>query len=181
MDWDIQKKGYVGLKVDKTTMGGLITTNNIGTYINSVASFRAVSPNAVGSSISAYYSNATTLTAEGSSSSSGGSYPSDYSDYINISPMVGTIYTGSQLFGTLNASASGSKDSYSTSGSRVYQTTAKATATFSGAFSASAKYLCTTANAVKFRAFVSQGTTSNIGTASVVDNSSTKSIFTRIE
>ena len=30
LDWNIQKKGYVGLKVDKTTMGGLITTDNIG-------------------------------------------------------------------------------------------------------------------------------------------------------
>ena len=30
LDWNIQKKGYVGLKVDNTTMGGLITTDNIG-------------------------------------------------------------------------------------------------------------------------------------------------------
>lgn len=157
------------------TMGWVVT------YVNSRAGFRAVSPSAVSSSISAYYSNANTLTAEGSSSSSHDSYPSDYSDYIDISPTVGTIYTGSQLFGTLNASASGSKDSYTESGSTVYQTTAKATANFSGAFSSSAKYLCTTANAVKFRAFVSEGTTSDMGTATVVDNSSTKSIFTRIE
>lgn len=33
LDWDVQKKGYVGLKVDNTVMGGLITTNNISSYI----------------------------------------------------------------------------------------------------------------------------------------------------
>lgn len=153
----------------------IATTAWVRNYVNSV-----VGSGSVGASISAYYSNATTLTAEGNSSSSGGSYPSDYSDYINISPTVGTIYTGSQLFGTVNASASGSKYSYTASGV-IYQTTAKATANFSGAFSSSAKYLCTTANAVRFRAFVSKGTNSNIGTASVVDNSSAKSIFIRVE
>ena len=30
LDWDQQVKGYVGLKVDNTVFGGLITTNNIG-------------------------------------------------------------------------------------------------------------------------------------------------------
>lgn len=30
LDWDVQKESYVGLKVDNTVMGGLITTNNIG-------------------------------------------------------------------------------------------------------------------------------------------------------
>ena len=88
---------------------------------------------------------------------------------------MGTIYTGSQLFSTLNASASGSISSH------VYQTYSKATANFSGVFSASAKYLCTTANAVKFRAFVSQGTSSAMGSPSVVDNSSAKSIFIRVQ
>ena len=199
LDWDQQVKGYVGLKVDNTVMGGLITTKNIGSqaansatysttpattdnstriattawvrnYVNSVAG-----SNTVGSSISAYYSNATTLTATKSSAIGSGSFPAVYSDYINIAPTVGTIYTGSQLFSSFTPTASGTKSSH------VYQTTASAKATFSGAFSSSAKYLCTTANAVKFRAFVSQGTTSDIGTASVVDNSSTKSIFMRIE
>ena len=33
LDWDIQVKGYVGLKVDLTNMGGLITTKNIGNVI----------------------------------------------------------------------------------------------------------------------------------------------------
>ena len=154
----------------------IATTAWVRTYVNSV-----VGSGSVGASISAYYSNATTITAEGNASTSGGYYPSDYSDYINISPTVGTIYTGSQLFGTLNASASGSKYSYSNSGTTIYHTTAKATANFSGAFSSSAKYLCTTANAVKFRAYVSQGTSDTMGYPSVVDNSSTKSIFTRIE
>lgn len=153
----------------------IATTAWVRTYVNSV-----VGSGSVGASISAYYSNATTQTAEGNSTASGGSYPSDYSDYINISPTVGTIYTGSQLFGTLNASASGSTNSYSP-GSTVYHTTAKATANFSGAFSASAKYLCTTANAVKFRAYVSQGTPSSMGSPSVVDNSSAKSIFIRVQ
>lgn len=153
----------------------IATTAWVRTYVNSV-----VGSGSVGASISAYYSNATTLTAEGNSSSSGGGYPPDYSNYINIAPTVGTIYTGSQLFSTLNASASGSTNSYSP-GSTVYHTTAKATANFSGAFSASAKYLCTTANAVKFRAYVSQGTPSSMGSPSVVDNSSAKSIFIRVQ
>lgn len=206
LDWDTQVTGYVGLKVDNTVMGGLITTKNIGsqsansatyattqattdnstkiattawvrTYVNSV-----VGSSAVGSSISAYYSNATTLTAEGDSSTLGVSYPSDYSNYINISPTVGTIYTGSQLFSSFTPTASGTINKGSTGPNTVlYYTTAKATANFSGAFSASAKYLCTTANAVRFRAYVSQGTSSAMGSPSVVDNSSAKSIFIRVQ
>lgn len=154
----------------------IATTAWVRNYVNSVAG-----SGSIGASISAYYSNATTLTAAGNPSASGGYYPSDYSDYINISPTVGTIYTGSQLFSTLNASASGSEYSYGTSSGLIYQTTAKATATFSGAFSASAKYLCTTANAVRFRAYVSQGTSGSMGSPSVVDNSSAKSIFIRVQ
>lgn len=180
------------------TWGGknIATTEWVINYVNSVGR----------SSISAKYSNATTLTAEGSSSSSVGSsiaayystnaivtaigsntsntsvYPADFSNYIDISPKVGTIYTGSQLFSSLTPTASGTiKKDYTSSGTPIYYTTATATATFSGAFSSSAKYLCTTANAVRFRALVSQGTTSDIGTASVSDNSSARSIFTRIE
>ena len=156
----------------------IATTAWVRTYVNSV-----VGSGSVGVSISAYYSNATTLTAEGSSSSSGGPYPSDYSDYINISPTVGTIYTGSQLFSSFTPTASGTifRPPVGSGGTAPYLTTAKATATFSGAFSASAKYLCTTANAVKFRAYVSQGTSSAMGSPSVVDNSSSKSIFIRVQ
>ena len=140
----------------------------------------------VGTTITAYYSNATTVTATGGNSINSGSgtgvYPFAYSDYINIAPTVGTIYTGSQLFSSFTPTASGTIDKNSTGpSSSLYQTNAKATATFSGAFSASAKYLCTTANAVKFRAYVSQGTSNAMGTASVVNNSSTKSIFIRVQ
>lgn len=35
LEWDSQVKGYVGLKVDNTTMGGIITTKDIG-YQNAV-------------------------------------------------------------------------------------------------------------------------------------------------
>lgn len=155
----------------------IATTAWVRTYVNSV-----VGSGSVGASISAYYSNATTLTAEGSETSNNGVYPADYSDYINIAPTVGTIYTGSQLFSSFTPTASGSINKVSTGPSTsLYHTTAKATATFSGAFSASAKYLCTTANAVRFRAYVSQGTSSAMGAASVVDNSSAKSIFLRVQ
>jgi hypothetical protein len=206
LDWNIQVKDYVGLKVDNTVMGGLITTKNIGsqaansatyattqatsdnstkiattawvrTYVNSV-----VGSGSVGASISAYYSTATTVTATGGVTGSGGAYPADYSDYINISPTVGTIYTGSQLFSSFTPTASGTINKVTAgSSSVVYQTTASAKATFSGAFTSSAKYLCTTANAVKFRAYVAQGTPSAMGSASVVDQSSSKSIFMRIQ
>lgn len=206
LDWNNQLTSYVGLKVDNTTMGGLITTKNIGsqtaksatysttpastdnstriattawvrTYVNSV-----VGSGSVGASISAYYSNTTTVTATGSTTGSGGVYPADYSDYINIAPTVGTIYTGSQLFSSFTPTASGTINKVTTGPSSVvYQTTASAKATFSGAFSASAKYLCTTANAVKFRAYVSQGSSSAMGSPSVVNQSSSKSIFLRIQ
>lgn len=165
----------------------IATTAWVRTYVNSVVGSRSVGlmsagPSSEGASILAYYSNATTLTAEGHSSQSIGQYPADYSDYINIAPTVGTIYTGSQLFSSFTPTASGTINKESTEPSTaLYHTTAKATATFSGAFSASAKYLCTTANAVRFRAYVPQGTDSGSAAASVVDNSSAKSIFTRIE
>lgn len=155
----------------------IATTAWVRTYVNSV-----VGSGSVGASISAYYSNATTLTAEGNSSTAGDYYPSDYSNYINIAPTVGTIYTGSQLFSSFTPTASGTINKNSTGpSSYLYHTTAKATATFSGTFSASAKYLCTTANAVNFRAFVSKGTSSGMGSPSVADNSSTKSIFIRVQ
>jgi hypothetical protein len=206
LDWDHQVKSYVGLKVDNTVMGGLITTKNIGsqaansatysttqattdnstkiattawvrTYVNSV-----VGSGSVGASISAYYSNATTVTATGGTTGNTGLYPADYSDYINISPTVGTIYTGSQLFSSFTPTASGTINKVTTGPSSVvYQTTASAKATFSGAFTSSAKYLCTTANTVKFRAYVAQGTPAAMGSASVVDQSSSKSIFMRVQ
>lgn len=154
----------------------IATTAWVRTYVNSV-----VGSGSVGASISAYYSNATTKTAEGSVTGNSGVYPADYSDYINIAPTVGTIYTGSQLFSSFTPTASGTIQKVTPSGSPIYQTSAKATATFSGAFSASAKYLCTTANAVKFRAYVAQGTPSTMGAASVVDQSSSKSIFLRVQ
>lgn len=206
LDWDTQVDNYVGLKVDKTLMGGLITTKNIGsqaansatyattqattdnstriattawvrTYVNSV-----VGSGTVGASISAYYSTATTVTATGGTTGHPGFYPADYSDYVNIAPTVGTIYTGSQLFSSFTPTASGTINKVTQgSSSVIYQTTASAKATFSGAFSSSAKYLCTTANAVKFRAYVAQGTPTAMGSASVVDQSSSKSIFIRVQ
>ena len=148
----------------------IATTAWVRNYVDSVAG-----SGSVGASISAYYSNATTLTAAGSSGIGTGLFPDVYSDYIHIAPTVGTIYTGSQLFSSFTPTASG------TISSNVYQTYAKATANFSGAFSPSAKYLCTTANAVRFRAYVSQGTNSSMGSPSVVDNSSAKSIFIRVQ
>lgn len=165
----------------------IATTAWVRTYVNSVVGSRSVGlmsagPSSEGASILAYYSNATTLTAEGHSSQSIGQYPADYSDYINIAPTVGTIYTGSQLFSSFTPTASGTINKESTEpNTALYHTTAKATATFSGAFSASAKYLCTTANAVRFGAYVSKGTSSSMGSPSVVDNSSAKSIFIRVQ
>lgn len=206
LDWGKQVTGYVGLKVDNTTMGGLITTNNIGsqsvnsatysttpattdnstkiattawvrTYVNSV-----VGSSAMSSSVSAYYSTDAIVTAIGTDTSNTSVYPADWSNYIDISPKVGTIYTGSQLFSSLTPTASGTiKKGYLSSGAPIYYTTAKATATFSGAFEASAKYLCTTANAVKFRVYVDLGTSGSMGAASIVDQSISKSIFIRVQ
>lgn len=153
----------------------IATTAWVRTYVNSV-----VGSGSIGASISAYYSNATTLTAEGSTADRNPIYPAVYSDYINIAPTVGTIYTGSQLFSSFTPTASGTIQG-PTSSVALFKTTAKATANFSGAFSPSSKYLCTTANAVKFRAYVSQGTSSAMGSPSVVDNSSAKSIFIRVQ
>ena len=204
LDWNKQVTGYVGLKVDNTTMGGLITTNNIGsqaansatyattqattdnstriattawvrTYVNSVAG-----SNTVGSSVSAYWSNSSSVTATGSSSS-GGLYPSCYSEYITKTPTVGTVYSGAQLYTVLNTYASAKPSTTGGQGSTIYVTTTTAQATFSSPISATGKYLCTTANTVKFRAYTSTGSSSSVGTSSVVDNSSTKSIFIRIE
>ncbi len=84
------------------------------------------------------------------------------------------LFQAATLRGTINKQSTGPS-------TVLYKTTAKATATFSGAFSASAKYLCTTANAVRFRAYVSQGSSTAMGSPSVVDNSSSKSIFIRVQ
>lgn len=149
----------------------IATTAWVRTYVDSVAG-----SNTVGSSVSAYWSNSSNVTATGQASSSG-YYPECYSDYITKTPTVGTIYSGAQLYTVLNtyASATGSLNN------NIYVTNNTAQATFSNPISATGKYLCTTANTVKFRAYVTAGSSSSLGTASVVNNSSTKSIFIRIE
>lgn len=204
LDWDKQVTGYVGLKVDNTTMGGLITTNNIGsqaansatyattqattdnstriattawvrTYVNSVAG-----SNTIGSSVSAYWSNSSNVTATGSSSS-GGYYPACYSDYVNKTPTVGTIYSGAQLYTEYGTSASATGTLQSLGQYSTHITTTTAQVTFRNPISATGKYLCTTANTVKFRAYTTQGSTSTVGASSIVDYTITKSIFIRIE
>lgn len=200
LDWDRQVKSYVGLKVDNTTMGGLITTKNIGsqtaksatysttpatndnstriattawvrTYVNSVAG-----SNTVGSSVSAYWSNSSNVTATGQAST-GGYYPACYSEYITKTPVVGTVYSGAQLYTVLNAYASAT----ASMNNSIYVTNTKAQATFSNPISPTGKYLCTTANTVKFRAYTASGSASSVGASSVVNNSSAKSIFLRIQ
>jgi hypothetical protein len=202
LDWDTQVKGYVGLKVDNTVMGGLITTKNIGsqaansatyattqattdnstkiattawvrTYVDSVAG-----TNTVGSSVSAYWSNSSNVTATGQASS-GGYYPECYSEYVSKTPVVGTIYSGAQLYTVLNTYASATGYKNNTTG--IYVTDNKAQATLSNPLSSTAKYLCTTANTFSFRAYTASGNTSSVGTSSVVNATLTKSIFIRVQ
>ena len=207
LDWSQQLKGYVGLKVDNTVMGGLITTNNIGsqsvssasysttpattdnstriattawvrTYVNSVA---GSGNNTLGSSVSAYWSNISNVTATRtvSSTSSAGYYPACYSDYINLTPVVGTIYSGAQLYTVLNASASARGEKKPQGQYIECTTTVIAEASFSNPINSAGKYLCTTANSVRFTAY-GKGSDSG-GSASVEDNTSTKSIFIRVQ
>ena len=207
LDWSQQLKGYVGLKVDNTVMGGLITTNNIGsqsvssasysttpattdnsnriattawvrTYVNSVA---GSGNNTLGSSVSAYWSNISNVTAirTVSSTSSAGYYPACYSDYINLTPVVGTIYSGAQLYTVLNASASARGEKKPQGQYIECTTTVIAEASFSNPINSAGKYLCTTANSVRFTAY-GKGSDSG-GSASVEDNTSTKSIFIRVQ
>lgn len=153
----------------------IATTAWVRTYVNSVAG-----TNTVGSSVSAYWSNSSNVTATGQSSG-GGYYPECYSDYITKTPTVGTIYSGAQLYTVLNTYASAKASTTGSSSSPIYVTNTTAQATFSSPINPSGKYLCTTANTVKFRAYTASGSASAVGTSSVVNNSSTKSIFIRVE
>jgi hypothetical protein len=150
----------------------IATTAWVRSYVDSVAG-----NNTVGSSVSAYWSNSSLVTATGQSSS-GGYYPECYSEYVSKTPVVGTIYSGAQLYTVLNtyASATGSLNNNS-----IYVTNNKAQATLSNPLSSTAKYLCTTANTFSFRAYTASGNTSSVGTSSVVNATLTKSIFIRVE
>lgn len=156
------------------TWGGqdIATTAWVRTYVNSVAG-----NNTVGSSVSAYWSNSSNVTATGQSSS-GGYYPECYSDYITKTPTVGTIYSGAQLYTVLNTYASATASTTGQDGS-IKVTNVTAQATFSNPISPTGKYLCTTANTVSFRAYAPGG--NSAGKASVIDNTSTKSIFIRVQ
>jgi hypothetical protein len=151
----------------------IATTAWVRTYVDSVAG-----SNTVGSSVSAYWSNSSLVTATGQSSS-GGYYPECYSEYVSKTPVVGTIYSGAQLYTVLNtyASATGSKNNNNS----IYVTNNKAQATLSNPLSSAAKYLCTTANTFSFRAYTASGNTSSVGTSSVVNATLTKSIFIRVQ
>lgn len=208
LGWDQQVESYVGLKVDNTAMGGLITTKNIGSQsVNSAtyATTQATSDNStkiattawvrayvdsvagsgfVGSSVSAYWSNSSNVTATGQAtahSSSSSEYPACYSDYINKTPTVGTIYSGAQLYTEYGTSASATGEYHSQGQDATRITTTQAQVTFRSPISATGKYLCTTANTVKFRAYTTQGSSSNVGASSIVDYTIAKSIFIRIE
>lgn len=152
----------------------IATTAWVRTYVNSVAG-----SNTVGSSISAYWSNSSNVTATGNASATNGYYPAGYSEYITKTPTVGTIYSGAQLYTELNAYASAKGTVQSSSQYSTYITSVTAQATFSNPISSTGKYLCTTANTVRFRGYAPGG--NSVGTASVVENTSTKSIFIRIE
>lgn len=157
----------------------IATTAWVRTYVDSVAG-----SNTVGSSVSAYWSNSSNVTAAGTAStnsSTSSMYPACYSEYINKTPVVGTVYSGAQLYTVLNAYASAKGTIQSSGQYNTRITTVTAQATFSNPINPTGKYLCTTANTVKFRAYVTAGNSSTVGSASVVDNSSTKSIFIRIE
>lgn len=152
----------------------IATTAWVRTYVDSVAG-----SNTVGSSVSAYWSNSSNVTATGQASA-GGNYPACYSEYITKTPVVGTIYSGAQLYTVLNAYAR-AKASTTGEGGSIKVTTVTAQAVFGSPINPAGKYLCTTANTVKFRAYTATGSATTVGSASVVDNSSTKSIFIRVE
>lgn len=152
----------------------IATTAWVRTYVNSV-----VGSNTVGSSVSAYWSNSSNVTATGNASATNGYYPAGYSEYITNTPVVGTIYSGAQLYTELNAYASAKGTVYSSGQYSTYTTSVTAQATFSNPISSTGKYLCTTANTVRFRGYAPGG--NSVGTASVIENTSTKSIFIRIE
>ena len=152
----------------------IATTAWVRTYVNSVAG-----NNTVGSSVSAYWSNSSNVTATGQTSATNGYYPAGYSDYITKTPVVGTIYSGAQLYTRLDAYANATGKVQSSGQYNTHITSVTAQATFSNPISSTGKYLCTTANTVRFRGYAPGG--NSVGTASVVENSSTKSIFIRVE
>lgn len=160
----------------------IATTAWVRTYVNSV-----VGNNTAGSSVSAYWSDSSNVTATGSASSTSGYYPAGHSNYITKTPVVGTIYSGAQLYTRLDAYAKATGEVHNTGQSNTGQyyythiTNVTAQATFSNPISSTGKYLCTTANTVRFRAYTATGSSSAVGPSSVVDNSSTKSIFIRVE
>ena len=155
----------------------IATTAWVRTYVNSVG---GSGNNTLSSSVSAYWSDSSNVTAKGQSYSSINSiFPECYSPYVTKTPVVGTIYSGAQLYTVLNASASATGSRQAAMSKNVTTTTAQAT--FSNPISATGKYLCTTANTVKFRAYTAEGSYIDVGTSSLIDNSSTKSIFIRVE
>lgn len=149
----------------------IATTAWVRTYVDSVAG-----SNTVGSSVSAYWSNSSNVTATGQASA-GGNYPACYSEYITKTPVVGTIYSGAQLYTVLNTYASAT--GYISNS--IYFTNNKAQATLSNPLNSSAKYLCTTANTFSFRAYTATGNSSSVGASSVVNATLTKSIFIRVQ
>jgi hypothetical protein len=151
----------------------IATTAWVRSYVDSVAG-----SNTVGSSVSAYWSNSSLVTATGQSSS-GGYYPECYSEYVSKTPVVGTIYSGAQLYTVINTYASATGSLNNTTG--IYVTNNKAQATLSNPLSSTANYLCTTANTFSFRAYTARGNTSSVGTSSVVNATLTKSIFIRVQ
>lgn len=156
----------------------IATTAWVRTYVNSVV---GSGNNTIGSSVSAYWSNMPYVTAVKTVSevSSNGIYPACYTDFINLTPVVGTIYSGAQLYTVLNASASAQGEKKPQGQYIKCTSTVTAHATFSNPINSAGKYLCTTANTVRFAAY-GKGSDSG-GSASVIDNTSTKSIFIRVE
>ena len=159
------------------TWGGkhIATTEWVSNYVNSVA---GSGNNTLGASVSAYWSTSSNVT-DTKQASNERKYPECYSSYINRTPGVGIIYSGAQLYTVLNTSASATGKLGGSVQNRTYITSVTAQATFSNPISSTGKYLCTTANTVSFRAYAPGG--NSAGTASVIDNTSTKSIFIRIE
>ena len=153
----------------------IATTAWVRTYVNSVA---GSGNNTLGSSVSAYWSTSSNVT-DTKQASNERNYPECYSSYINKTPSVGIIYSGAQLYTRLDAYANATGSLGGTVQNRRYITSVTAQATFSNPISSTGKYLCTTANTVSFRAYAPGG--NSVGTASVIDNSSTKSIFIRVE
>lgn len=151
----------------------IATTAWVRSYVASVAG-----SNTVGFSVSAYWSTSSNVTNT-KDASSDRNYPECYSDYVTKTPAVGVIYSGAQLYTRLDVSANATGKLGGSVPNRTYITSVTAQATFSNPISSTGKYLCTTANTVSFRAYAPGG--NSAGTASVIDNSSTKSIFIRVE